>query len=192
MGKSIDLMYERRIWEKLCLKTGVHFSNIQKMAVGRRADFEFAARTNPDAYVSYFIGRPLSDIERTFTQNMQLLELSLNYRFGKRNEFIPELGVKLGSGYEASIAVLGTSSSNGILVAGNSVATFKRNPLFGIMVGFNYAIKLKNGFYLQPSVRFYNLNDPEFYRTGSGTAFSFGGRSFGVAVRKDLFTKSKK
>lgn len=190
LGKSIDLMYEYRLWENLFVKGGVHLSNIQKIAGGNRADFRFAADQNPDGYIAYFIGRPLSDIERSFTQNMQLLELSLNYRFGKRNAFIPELGVKIGSGYEATLTVGGTSTRNGILVGGNSVATFKRNPLFGIMVGFNYAIKLKNGFYLQPSVRFYNLHDPEFIRTGSTSAFSFGGRSLGLAIRKDL--KSKK
>ena len=189
LGKSIDLMYEHRLWENLFIKGGVHLSNIQKIAGGRRADFRFAAGADPDGYVVYFIGRPIEDIERSFTQNMQLLEVSLNYRFGKRNAFIPELGVKIGSGYEAALSVAGTSTNNGILVAGNSVATFQRNPLFGIMVGFNYAIKLKKGFYLQPSIRFYNLNDPEFYRVGSSSAFSFGGRSFGLALRKDILPK---
>lgn len=179
LGKSIDLMYEYRLWENLFVKGGVHLSNIQKIAGGRRADFRFAAGPNQDEYAAYFIGQATGD-RRSFTQNMQLLELSLNYRFGKRNAFIPELGIKIGSGYEAAITVRG----------GSSIATFQRNPLFGVMVGFNYAIKLKNGFYLQPSIRFYNLHDPEFYRVGSSSAFSFGGRSLGLAIRKDL--KSKK
>ncbi|MBX9782054.1 MAG: hypothetical protein K2X48_02065 [Chitinophagaceae bacterium] len=180
LGKSIDVMYERRLWEKLYVKGGVHLSNIQKIAGGRSSDFRFQPGVNVDDYLAYFRSQGIRT-EESFTQNMQLAELSINYRFGKRNEFIPELGIKVGSGYKASLDV-----------NASTVARFQRNPLFGIMVGFNYAIKLKNGFYLQPSVRFYSLADPKFHKTGSISGFSFGGRSFGVAVRKDLSSKTKK
>jgi hypothetical protein len=67
---------------------------------------------------------------------------------------------------------------------------FARNYVSGAHMGFSYAIKLKNNFYLQPSIRLFLLQPPRSIIQTDATWFD--GTTIGVTIRKDWGVKNSK
>lgn len=193
VGKSFDLFYERRIYNKFYVKAGVNFSSTQRLLGNEAPKYQLYIPFNTDEYGAYFRGRPIEENfsfldNKSFIKNTYLVGIGLSYRFGKRNQFIPELGFSLGSAYEASIALKGVSWINDTIVNASSEARFSRNYVSGAHMGFSYAIRLRNNFYLQPAFRLFLLQPPRKIETH---ATWFDGTTLGITIRKDLIKKKE-
>jgi hypothetical protein len=193
LGKSIDFMYERRLWKNLHMKGDVFISNSQIMRGPRDVFYTAVFGGNVDAYGNYWVGqtsRSFFEME-SYILNRTLFQLGVNYRFGKRNQFIPEVGISMGSGYRASINVfeVAVERDTEIIRYARSRSNFLRRRLSGYYVGFSYAIHIKNSVFIQPTMRFYDINNrPNLFNGGA----ILNGASLGVTIRKDLFPVAKK
>lgn len=193
LGKSIDFMYERRLWKNLHMKGDVFISNSQIMRGPRDVFYTAIFGGNIDAYGNYFVGqtsRSFFEMD-SYILNRTLFQLGVNYRFGKRNQFIPEVGISMGSGYRASMNVfeVAVERDTEIIRYARSRSEFLRTRLSGYYVGFSYAIHIKNNVFIQPTMRFYDIQNRSNIFNG-GTSLS--GASLGLTVRKDLFPVAKK
>lgn len=193
LGKSIDFMYERRLWKNLHMKGDVFISNSQIMRGPRDVFYTAIFGGNVDAYGNYFVGqtnRSFFEMD-SYILNRTLFQLGVNYRFGKRNQFIPEVGISMGSGYRASMNVfeVAVERDTEIIRYARSRSDFLRARLSGYYVGFGYAIHIKNSVFIQPTMRFYDIqNRSNINRYG----VDLNGASLGVTVRKDLFPAATK
>lgn len=193
LGKSIDFMYERRVWKNLHMKGDIFISNSQIMRGPRDVAYNAMFGGNEDVYWNYFVGqasRPFFEMS-SYILNRSLFQLGMNYRFGKRNQFIPELGISIGSGFKAAVEIveLVVERPSNIIRFARSSTVFMRRRLSGYYVGFSYAIRLRNNLFIQPTMRFYDIHTRAnlvYDATG------LGGASLGVTVRKDLFPSAKK
>jgi hypothetical protein len=132
VGKSFDLFYEHRIYNNFYLKAGVNLSSTQRLLGDESPLYRIYAPFNTDEYGAYFRGRPIDEYfsgldNMSFIKNSYLIGASLSYRFGRRNQFIPEVGFSLGSAYEAEIALKGISWINDTIVNASTETMFARN-----------------------------------------------------------------
>lgn len=89
------------------MKGSVGITNSQKLTGGKDAQYAIEAwKGGTNDFAAFFTGLPSSEFfsnKESFVVNRRLFQLSLNYRFGNRNQFIPEFGLFAGSGYRAAI-----------------------------------------------------------------------------------------
>lgn len=193
LGKSIDFMYERRLWKNLHVKGDVFISNSQIMRGPRDVFYTAIFGGNVDAYGNYFVGQTSRSFfeMNSYILNRTLFQLGVNYRFGKRNQFIPEVGISMGSGYRASMNVfeVAVERDTEIIRYARSRSDFLRARLSGYYVGFGYAIYIRNNVFIQPTMRFYDIQNRSNIFNGGA---SLSGASLGVTVRKDLFPAATK
>jgi hypothetical protein len=195
VGKSIDFMYERRIWKNLYLKGDIFISNNQIIRGPKDVAYTALFGMNVDQYANYFIGRTASENRfkwESFILNRTVFQLGLGYRFGKKNQFIPEVGLSIGSGYKASLNIVELVTQGDSIRFARSSADFLRARISGFYVSFGYAIRLKHDLYLQPTMRFYDIQNRSNVSSGFGGLVDLYGASLGVAIRKDFYPKSAK
>jgi hypothetical protein len=193
VGKSIDFMYERRMWKNLYLKGDIFISNNQIIRGPKDVAYTALFGMNVDQYANYFIGRTISETRfkrESFILNRTVFQLGLGYRFGKKNQFIPEVGLSIGSGYKASLNIVELATQGDSIRYARSSADFLRARISGYYVSFGYAIRLKHDLYLQPTMRFYDIQNRSKVSSGFGGLLDLSGASLGVAIRKDFYPKS--
>ena len=194
LGKSADLMYEHRIWGKLHLKGDLFISNSQIMRGPRDVAYIAIFGGNVDMYANYFVGQTRSATifkTESFILNRTVFQLGISYRFGKKNQFIPEVGLSTGSGYKASLNIEEIATQGDTIRYVRSSSNFLRTRISGYYVGFSYAFHMKNNFYIQPTMRFYDIQNRSAVSARGGLN-GLSGASLGVTVRKDFFPRVRK
>jgi hypothetical protein len=196
VGKGLQLSYERKVWKNLFVKGSAEFCSAQRLVGGSRSSFTNIVATGTDEYGNYFRGRRLDGSDwNSFIQNLSLLHLGVNYRFGKRNAFVPEVGLSFGSGYFARMKIIGYSWNNDTIVNASSSSSISRNRLSGMHFSLSYSFQLKNHFTIQPTFRWCLLEplgiDKIGYNNNAGDV-SANMIAFGLSIRKVLPGKKPK
>ena len=196
VGKVGEVSMEQRLWKNLYLKGSLHFSNTQQVLGNRYSGYILSPAIGVDQFANFLRGRDASYAigYANYIKNERLWQLSLAYRFGRRNQFIPELGLVAGTGYMATMGTQAWATSGDTITSSVSSSSIGRTPLSGVLMGLHYAAHIKNRFYIQPSLRLH-LVLPEniTYARRINQAFMvFDGFSLGVTARKDLFWKKSK